>query len=120
MHTYRLMLGDSSMILMPVVLVIDRSGYIAGSADGIVTVQGKPASRKIWLLDAQTMAVEQVITSLQNGHYLFLGLDPDREYLVMVRDYKGEFEPTVWDKVKAATDKTIAEQQAFWASVQSK
>lgn len=96
-----------------------NASYIAGSSDGIVTVQGKPASRKIWLLDAQTMAVEQVVTSLQNGHYLFMGLDTAKEYLVMVRDYKKEFEPFVWDCVKPMDDLTIAEQQALWASWQT-
>lgn len=94
-------------------------GYIAGTGDGIVTVQGKPASRKICLLDAQTMAVEQIITSLKNGHYMFLGLDPAREYMVMVRDYKKEYEPFVWDYVKPADDLTIDEQQALWASWQT-
>lgn len=96
-------------------LSLAHSGYIAGANDGVVTVQGKPASRKIWLLNAQTMAVEQVITSLKNGHYLFMGLDPAKRYLVMVRDYKKEFEPFAWDDVPPATDKTIAEQQAMWA-----
>lgn len=95
------------------------SGYIAGSGDGIVTVQGKPASRKIWLLNAQSMAVEQVITSLKNGHYLFLGLDSTKEYLVMVRDYKRELEPFAWDFVKPANDLTIAEQQALWQTWQT-
>lgn len=99
---------------------ISYSGYIAGSGDGIVTVLGKPASRKIWLLNVQTMAVEQVITSLNNGHYLFMGLDPAQRYLVMVRDYKGEFEPFVWDQVPPATDKTISEQQAMWQGFQPK
>jgi hypothetical protein len=89
------------------------SGYIAGSGDGIVTVKGEPASRKIWLLNAQTMAVEQVITSLKNGHYIFLGLNPDKKYLVMVRDYKKEYEPFVWDDVTAANDLTIDEQVAL-------
>lgn len=93
--------------------------YIAGSGDGIVTVLGKPASRKIWLLNAQTMAVEQVITSLKNGHYLFMGLDPDKRYLVMVRDYKKELEPFVWDYVKPADDLTISEQQAMWQTWQA-
>lgn len=101
------------------VLSLSHSGCIAGSADGIVTVQGKPASRKIWLLDAQTLAVEQIITSLKNGHYIFLGLDPAKEYLVMARDYKKEFEPFVWDYVKPANDLTIAEQQALWVSWQT-
>lgn len=100
-------------------LSLAHSSYIAGSADGIVTVQGKPASRKIWLLDATTMAVEQVVTSLSNGHYIFLGLDPAKKYLVMVRDYKKEYEPFVWDYVTPADDLTIAEQQALWQSWQT-
>lgn len=101
-------------------LSLTHSGYIAGSGDGIVTVLGKPASRKIWLLNAQTMAVEQVVTSLQNGHYLFMGLDPAKQYLVMVRDYKKELEPFAWDYVKPADDLTIAEQQAMWATFTAK
>lgn len=99
-------------------LSLVRRGYIAGSGDGIVTVQGKPASRKIWLLNAKTMLAEQVITSLKNGHYLFLGLDPVKEYLVMVRDYKKELEPFAWDYVKPADDLTVAEQQALWQTWQ--
>ena len=99
-------------------LSLQHSGYIAGSSDGIVTVQGKPASRKIWLLNVQTMAVEQVITSLKNGHYIFLGLDLTKEYLVMVRDYKRELEPFAWDYVKPADDLTIDEQQAIWQTWQ--
>lgn len=99
-------------------LSLPHSGYIAGSGEGIVTVQGKPASRKIWLLDAQTMAVEQIVTSLKNGHYAFFGLDTAKEYLVMVRDYKKELEPFVWDYVKPANDLTIAEQQALWQTWQ--
>lgn len=95
-----------------------HSGYIAGSADGIVTVKGLPASRKIWLLDAQSMSVEQVITSLKNGHYMFLGLNSAKEYLVMVRDYKRELEPFAWDYVKPANDLTVTDQQALWQSWQ--
>lgn len=99
-------------------LSLAHSGYIAGANDGIVTVQGKPASRKIWLLNAQTMAVEQVVTSLKNGHYMFLGLDASKEYLVIVRDFKKEFEPFAWDYVKPADDLTIDEQQAMWQTWQ--
>ena len=95
-----------------------HNGYIAGSGDGIVTVRGKPASRRIWLLNAKTMAAEQVITSLKNGHYMFLGLDTAKEYLVMVRDYKRELEPFAWDYVKPANDLTLTEQQALWQTWQ--
>lgn len=96
-----------------------RSGYIAGSGNGIVTVAGQPAQRDIWLLNAQTLAVEQATTSLQNGHYLFSQLNIDKKYLVMVRDYKQEYEPFVWDYVTPADDLTIAEQQALWQSWQT-
>lgn len=100
-------------------LSLANSGYIAGAADGIVTVAGKPESRKIWLLSAQTLAVEQVITSLKNGHYMFLGLDPSKKYLVMVRDYKKEYEPFVWDDVTPADDLSISEQMALQVSWQT-
>lgn len=97
---------------------VEGDGYIAGSGDGIVTVISAPASRKIWLINAQTMAVEQVVTSLNNGHYMFTGLNPDKEYLVMVRDYKREYEPFVWDYVKPIDDLSFSEQQTLWASWQ--
>ena len=100
-------------------LSMPYSGYIAGANDGIVTVQGKPASRKIWLLNAKTMLVERVIVSLNNGHYMFLGLDPSKEYLVVARDYKKEFESFVWDYVKPADDLTITEQESLWQSWQN-
>lgn len=94
--------------------------YIAGINDGIVTALGKPVSRKIWLLNAETLSVERTVTSLSNGHYLFAGLDAKKEYLVMVRDYKKELEPFCWDYVKPADDLTIDEQQDLWASWQTK
>lgn len=99
-------------------LSLTYNGYIAGSGEGIVTVRGKPESRKIWLINAQTMSVDQVIVSLKNGHYLFLGLDHTKEYLVMVRDYKRELEPFAWDYVKPADDLTVVEQQALWQTWQ--
>lgn len=98
-------------MILDLIFDYDAAGYIAGSGDGIVTVQGKPASRKIWLFNAQSMLVEQTTLSLSNGHYIFMGLDPDKKYLVMVRDYKKEFEPFVWDEVQPADDLTIDEQQ---------
>lgn len=112
------------MILNTLLLGTSRSGYIAGSGNGIVTVQGKPASRDIWLLNAQTMAVEQIITSLKNGHYIFIGLDANKQYLVMMRDLRPNgveqrYEPFAWDYIIPATDLTIAEQQAMRASWQT-
>lgn len=95
------------------------TGYIAGGGDGIVTVLGKPASRRVFLLDAETLDIKAEHWSFGNGHYLFRVLDVNNRYLVMVRDYKKEFEPFVWDYVKPADDLTIAEQQALWQSWQT-
>lgn len=97
---------------------IRHTSYIAGNQDGIVTLAGNPSARNIFLLDAKTLGVEQIITSLKNGHFLFVGLNPEKEYLVIARDYKKEYEPFAWDYVKPANDLTIAEQQALWQTWQ--
>ena len=100
-------------------LYLRHNGYIAGKSDGIVTVMGKPSARNIYLLDASTMQLLQRNQSLINGHYMFLGLDPDKEYLVMVRDYKKEFEPFAWDFVVPAADLTLNEQNVIEQSWQT-
>lgn len=99
-------------------LSLAHSGYIAGANDGIVTIAGKPAARRIHLLNVQTLGVISTQVSLKNGHYAFFGLNLDDEYLIMVRDHKKEYEPFAWDYVKPADDLTIDEQQAMWASWQ--
>lgn len=88
-------------------------GYIAGSGDGILTVQGVPSERDIYLLDAGTMFMLKSTKSSPSGHYMFSGLDASREYIVMARDSIREFEPFAWDYVKPASDLTVAEQQAM-------
>lgn len=99
-------------------LSLTHSGYIAGSGEGIVTAQGVRSARKIYLLDAKTLALVRVATSLDSGNYLIAGLDPSRKYIVMGRDYKGVLEPYVWDNRVPATNRTIDEQQAMWAGWQ--
>ena len=101
------------------VLSLPNKGYISGSGDGIVTAMGKPASCNIYLLDTITLQLLKRSQSLQNGHYMFLGLDPAKEYLVMVRDYKRKLEPFAWDYVKPADDLTVDEQQSLWQSWQT-
>lgn len=98
--------------------VYQHTGYIAGEKDGIVTVGGKPASRQIVVLDAKTLAWVQSTTSNKNGNYLIMGLDPAEHYLLMCRDYKGEFEPFCWDNVIPEDDKTLDEQMELWQSWQ--
>lgn len=99
------------------------AGYIAGAADGIVTVNGQPASRPIYLYEVSngisimTLIARQ--TSLLNGRYLFMGLNPSKRYLVMARDHNKEYEPAVFDYVTPATDLTFEQQQELWQSWQT-
>ena len=94
-------------------------GYIAGIADGIVTVNGVPTASNIIVFDANGLSVVQRSQSLANGRYLLNGLDPNQQYLIMARDYNKEYEPAVWDYVTPATDLTIAQQQELWQSWQT-
>lgn len=100
-------------IISPVYL-LRHQGYIAGTGDGLVSVGNKPASRKIYVLDTQTLAIIKTAVSLDNGHYLITNLDPSRKYLIMARDYKGEYEPSCYDNVSPAADLSIDEQQELW------
>ena len=100
------------------------SGYIAGTGDGIVTINGRPARREIWCMDASNYVWLRRAWSLTNGHYLITGLDPNKRYLVMSRDLPPNgvdqrYEPFAWDYVEPATDLTLGEQKALWASWQT-
>lgn len=92
-----------------------QAGYIAGTADGIVTVQSKPAAREILLMDANSRDYQFVgrVWSDDNGHYMFTDLYPDKQYLIMARDYNKEYEPFAYDYVAPATDITPTEQHAL-------
>lgn len=85
-------------------------GYIAGTADGIVTVAGKPAARRIYLIDAQDMHMVRSTWSQSNGEYFIVYLNPNKEYLVLARDHLRQYEPVAWDYVQPATNMTLAEQ----------
>lgn len=95
-----------------------KVGYIAGTADGIVTINGVPASRQILYMDVNDTSYRWSgwTWSKPNGHYLIDNLDPAKQYLVMCRDHERQYEPVCWDYVTPATDLTIAEQQALWDS----
>lgn len=97
----------------------EHTGYVAGTQDGIVTVGGQPASRKIYVLDVVTLQWLQTAKSSKNGNYLITGLDPNKKYLLMCRDYQKDYEPCVYDDVQPATDLTLAQQQELWQSWQN-
>lgn len=102
----------------------NEQGYIAGDGDGIVTVGGTPASRKIYVFDVQTLIWLKTATSTKDGHYLIMGLDNSKKYLIMARDLPPtdgieRYEPAMWDYVTPKDDKTIDEQMEMWQSWQT-
>ena len=94
-------------------------GYIAGTADGIVTVNGVAARRSVVALDAVDLSVVARTQSFVDGHWMVNHLDPNKQYLIMARDHNKEYEPAVWDYVTPATDLTIQQQQELWQSWQT-
>lgn len=105
-------------MIIGIIPIYDKTGYIAGFDDGIVTVNSVPAVREITVMRATDLHIVQRTQSLANGHYLIPSLDPKQEYLVMVRDYKKEYEPICWDYVVPMMDKTVDELMEIWASWQ--
>lgn len=96
-------------------VAIPKLGYIAGTGDGILTVNAIPARREVLLMDANSKDYKFIgrVWSNAGGHYMFTNLDPDKEYLVMARDYKKQFESFAYDYVTPATDLTPDEQRAL-------
>ena len=107
--------------------IVDRShyfgnGYIAGTGDGIVTVNGQPAIRPIYLFEFFAYVAPILVAKIfsdNKGRYLFKNLDTTKQYMVMARDHNKEYEPAAWDYVAPATDLTIAQQQELWQSWQT-
>lgn len=99
------------------------AGYIAGTADGIVSANGVQALREIIAIDADdpTYTIVKRMHSLPNGRYLIDNLDPAKRYLVMCRDCVanhniklGEYQPAVFDNVVPAHDLNLAQISALW------
>lgn len=75
-------------------------GYIAGEADGIVTVKGAPAARRIYLFARPQMVCVADQWSKDDGSYQFDRLDQNAEFLLVAVDYKKQYEPVSYDFVK--------------------
>lgn len=106
------------LMIIPIGFSQEKIGYIAGKGDGILTVLGEPSQRAIYLLDSDTLVVTNTAKSMTNGHYIFTGLDIERQYMVLARDHRKEYEPFAWDYVTPADDLTTADQVALWESWQ--
>lgn len=74
--------------------------YIAGDAEGIVSVGGQPAERKILLFERQYFKVIRSQWSKPDGTYRFDFLNPDKEFLMVALDHKKQYEPVSYDFIK--------------------
>lgn len=101
----------------------EHSGYVAGDKNGIVTVNGVPASRQLSVFDARTKQLLQTTTSNDKGNYLIMGLNPKKRYLVMCRPIFGVDDigvnTVVWDFVLPMNDLTLDEQNELWQQMNS-
>lgn len=109
--------------------ISDRSyafgiGYIAGTGGGIVTVNGQPAIRPIYLFvffDYQPPILVAKVFSDAYGRYLFKNLNPNYKYTAICRDLppsdtEQRYEPYCWDYITPATDLDVHQQQALLES----
>ena len=79
-------------------------GYIAGEAEGIVTVGGQPAERKILLFWRRNFKVIRTQWSKADGSYRFDYLNPNKEFLMVALDHKKQYEPVSYDFIKPFVD----------------
>ncbi|WP_246827763.1 hypothetical protein [Neisseria sp. HMSC064E01] len=79
-------------------------GYIAGEAEGIVTVGGQPAERKILLFERRNFKVIRTQWSKADGSYRFDYLNPNKEFLMVALDHKKQYEPVSYDFIKPFVD----------------
>lgn len=76
-------------------------GFFAGTVGtaGIVTVNGKPARRKIFLLEQESMRFIRRTWSAEDGSYLLPNVDETRQYVILAFDnYNSGYRPIAWDK----------------------
>lgn len=77
---------------------------IAGRGIGIVTVGGKPAARRILLIERERFKVIDDTWSAADGTYLFDQLDNSQDFLVLALDHKRQYEPVAYDYVRAVAE----------------
>lgn len=67
--------------------------WISGVGEGIVTINGIPASRQVVALEQPSLEVVAKTWSFPDGTYLLPNLDKSKLYIVIAYDYKGDYAP---------------------------
>lgn len=77
------------------------AGYVAGELpDGIVTVNGAPAPRRVDLIHRATCQLIASRFSTADGTYRFDGLDPAEEFDIIGRDWTSTYNDTITSRVR--------------------
>lgn len=79
------------------------NGIIAGEGEGIVTVGGEPASRRIYLFARPTMELVGAQWSRDDGTYRFTRLNTETQYMMIAADHKKQYEPVGYDYITPVT-----------------
>ncbi|UXY76188.1 hypothetical protein OCL44_02610 [Neisseria gonorrhoeae] len=77
-----------------------RRRLYRGAGGGVVTVEGAPASRRVYLFALPDMVCIDDVWADDNGEYRFSQLDTEKRFLVLARDHTGKYEPVSADNVK--------------------
>ena len=78
-------------------------GYVAGTGNGIVTVNGDPAQKRILIFQrANEMVFLKQTWSQADGSYLIGNLNINSIYMVIAVDDRQKYEPVAWDWIKPA------------------
>lgn len=79
--------------LLNVGALFHGKAWISGVGEGIVTINGIPASRQVVALEQSSLTVVAQTWSFPDGTYLLPNLDKSKLYIVMAYDYKGDYAP---------------------------
>lgn len=71
-----------------------------GRIEGVVSIEGTPAARKVRLFDSRTSLLVAETWSQPNGRYRFDLLDLTRDYFVLSHDHTAQFNAVIADRVR--------------------
>lgn len=93
--------GDAFGAANPVPPEYDYYRHGDGYISGVVTINGQPAERIVYLFDPGFLSViRAVVSDSATGAYDFRPIDRARDYVVMSRDYKAVYNAVVADRVR--------------------
>lgn len=78
------------------------AGYIAGESPGLVTVNGAPSKRHVYVLARGPRIVAGATWSAADGSYRIDNLNPAIQFDVIARDHTGTYNDVIVSRVTPA------------------